>query len=180
MWRKALAAAAACAALAVAAQAGPASGPPPVSAAAPAPAGLAMPGRLYRFDGALVSRPWLWLLSQARASGWPGHVKGPASGLRTYAQQDALFHLYLAGKGAPAFDPDGPSRHMITNLGPGRWWMQAADITAPERFIAAAARLHVAIVRPYLPREPWHVEAARAFGPPVTFLAPGQPVLARP
>lgn len=123
------------------------------------------PGR-YRFDDAQVSRDWLWLLCTARAHGWSGRLNGPATGLRTRAQQQRLYRLFLAGRGEPAFAPDGPSRHMISNTR-GSGWFHAVDATRPQALIWHAGRLGVRLFRPHLPRETWHLEAVRPFHAPV-------------
>ena len=131
--------------------------------------------RIYRhrrhgFDSAQVTFEWLWLLTEARKHGWKGTLGGPATGLRTYEQQKRLFSLFMTGRGAPAFSPDGPSRHMIRNVKRRGGWSQAVDATDPVGLIAAASKLGVRLHRPYLPREPWHVEAATKFKAPKTFI----------
>jgi hypothetical protein len=121
-----------------------------------------------KFDAATVSGQWFDLLTACRKHGWRGSLTGPRSGSRTYFMQKGLWLLYLAGKGAAAFNPDAPDpahkrRHMRSNiktLGP---WSQAVDVSDPEGLIAAAAKLGVALHRPYNPPESWHVEAVKPF-----------------
>jgi hypothetical protein len=115
-------------------------------------------------DGARVTEPWLWLLSEARENGWRGMLKGSISGLRSHDEQEHLYHLYLEGKGAPAFAPDGPSRHLEGNVSYLGDWAQAVDVTHARELIYVAGQLGVALHRPY-PHEPWHVESKGPFGP---------------
>lgn len=126
--------------------------------------------RYHQFDNAKVTYEWLWLLTKARQNGWKGSLTGPATGLRTYQQQARLYNLFIRGQGAPAFPPNGPSRHMIFNVKVRGRWAQAVDATDAEGLIAAARKVGVTLHRPYLPREPWHVEAVRKFKAPNTFL----------
>lgn len=119
---------------------------------------------MVRFDSARVSYAWASLLAAARYRGmWDGKVNGPLSGVRTYAEQAKLWHEFLAGRGAPAFAPDGPSRHMKANYAPLGPWAHAVDVSRPRQLIAAAKRLGVNLWQPYA-GEPWHVEAAEHFG----------------
>jgi hypothetical protein len=121
--------------------------------------------RRYRFDQGKVGRAWLWLLRAARNRGWSGHLAGPRTGLRTYAQQNQLWRAYQNGTGAPAFPPWGPSRHLIRNVKRRGTWYQACDTQDVPRLITIARRLGVSLHRPY-GHEPWHVEARRPFGAP--------------
>lgn len=121
------------------------------------------PRELTVLDGARVNGLWAALLSAARTGGWDGRVKGSVSGLRTHDEQAALYRLYLAGRGAPAFPADGPSRHLLANvrvLGP---WAQAVDVTHARELIRVGAELGVDLTCPYYPSEPWHVEAVARF-----------------
>lgn len=119
--------------------------------------------RYYRFDnGAKVNGLWYVLLKRARRHGWNGKLTGPRSGARTYAMQLSLWLLYKAGRGAPAFPPNGPSRHLRRNIGRGKRWKQAVDVSDAPGLIKAAAELGVKLHRPY-PHEPWHVEAVKPF-----------------
>lgn len=120
------------------------------------------PWRYYRFDGAKVNGLWYLLLKNARKNGWDGRLNGPRSGARTRIIQAALYALYLAGRGAPAFHPNGPSRHLRKNIGKGKRWRQAVDVSDADGLIAAAAKDGVKLHRPY-PHEPWHVEAVEPF-----------------
>ena len=122
----------------------------------------------YKFGEATVPRSWLWLLRKARHRGWNGWVNGPRGGLRTYAQQASLYALYKAGRGAPAFPPWGPSRHLVRNVKKKGGWYAAMDVSDPEGLIDAAAKLGVRLHRPY-PHEPWHVEAVKPFYAPKHF-----------
>lgn len=122
----------------------------------------------YSFGEAKVSRSWLWLLTEARKAGWRGWVNGPRGGLRTYLQQAQLFALYRSGKGAPAFPPNGPSRHLIRNVKKKGGWYQAVDVSDPQGLIAAAKKKGVELHRPY-PHEPWHIEAKKPFYAPKNF-----------
>lgn len=116
----------------------------------------------YRFDQAVVTGEWLALLLWARRhGGWKGGVNGKRGGLRTYAQQASLFALFKSGLGAPAFPPNGPSRHLIRNVR-DHGWKQAVDVSDPEGLIRAAAKRGVVLHRPYQ-GEPWHVEAKKPF-----------------
>ncbi|AKF08304.1 hypothetical protein [Sandaracinus amylolyticus] len=121
--------------------------------------------RRYRFDLGRVGRSWLWLLRTARRRGWSGSLYGSRTGLRTYAQQASLWNLYQSGRGAPAFPPWGPSRHLVRNVRRVGTWYQAVDTNDVPRLIRIARGLGVSLHRPYS-REPWHVEARRSFGPP--------------
>lgn len=121
---------------------------------------------IYSFDAGKVGRSWLWLLRACRARGWHGHLAGPRTGLRTYAQQLSLWNAYQNGTGAPAFPPWGPSRHLIRNVRSVGTWYQAVDTDDVSNLIRIARNLGVSLHTPYLPREPWHVEAVHAFGPP--------------
>lgn len=119
----------------------------------------------YRFDAGMVSRSWHWLLRSARNRGWRGTLYGPRTGLRTYAQQAALWNAYQSGRGAPAFPPWGPSRHLIRNVGRVGRWYQAVDTNDVGTLIRVARGLGVSLHVPYA-GEPWHVEARRRFSPP--------------
>lgn len=119
----------------------------------------------YRFDAGVVSRSWHWLLRSARNRGWRGTLYGPRTGLRTYAQQAALWNAYQSGRGAPAFPPWGPSRHLIRNVGRVGRWYQAVDTNDVGTLIRIARGLGVSLHVPYA-GEPWHVEARRRFSPP--------------
>ena len=124
--------------------------------------------RRHRFDHATVTWDWLWVLTECRRRGWRGGVNGRRGGLRTFAMQASLYALFLAGKGAPAFHPRGPSRHLIRNVKKRGGWSQAVDCTDPEGLIRQARELGVTLHRPY-PHEPWHVEAKRRFRAPVSW-----------
>ena len=76
--------------------------------------------------------------------------------------------MFRAGVGAPAFPPNGPSRHLIRNVKKKGGWYQAVDVSNPEELIAIAGRMGVKLHRPY-PHEPWHVEAAKPFYAPKSF-----------
>ena len=119
-------------------------------------------GELQIFDGARIDGLWGLLLIRARWSGWDGRVKGPVSGIRTYSEQQALHNCYLAGKCAPAFDPAGPSRHLLANVRAAGAWSQAVDVTRARQLVRVAASLGVALHQPYA-TEPWHVEAGEPF-----------------
>lgn len=121
--------------------------------------------RRYRFDLGRVGRSWLWLLRGARRRGWGGTLYGPRTGLRTYAQQASLWNAYQQGRGAPAFPPWGPSRHLVRNVQRRGTWYQAVDTNDVGGLIRAGRRMGVSLHTPYS-REPWHVEARRSFGPP--------------
>jgi hypothetical protein len=116
----------------------------------------------YKFGQASVNRTWYWLLHGARKRGWQGYVNGPRGGLRTYLQQAQLYALYRAGRGAPAFPPNGPSRHLIRNVKKKGQWSMAVDVTGAEQLIRLAENMGVQLHRPY-PHEPWHVEASKPF-----------------
>lgn len=125
-------------------------------------------GTELRFDNARVNPAWLWLLLEARRRGWTGNVKGSISGLRTYDEQAYLHRLFVDGEGAPAFNPDGPSRHLIRNVGQLGEWAQAVDVTRPQGLVRAAAQVGVQLHVPYA-HEPWHVEARLPFAAPLRF-----------
>jgi len=122
----------------------------------------------YRFDAGVVSRSWHWLLRSARNRGWRGTLYGPRTGLRTYAQQSALWNAYQSGRGAPAFPPWGPSRHLIRNVSRVGRWYQAVDTNDVGTLIRIARGLGVSLHVPYS-GEPWHVEATRRFSPPRSY-----------
>jgi cell wall-associated NlpC family hydrolase len=117
-------------------------------------------------DRSTVSEPWFELLTRARRRGWAGSVNGTRGGSRTYAMQLALWTLWRAGRGAAAFHPSGPSRHMRRNIDKLGAWAQAVDVKYPEQLVSVGRKLGVELQRPY-PKEPWHVEARRAFVLPV-------------
>lgn len=119
----------------------------------------------YRFDFGSVTRSWHWLLRNARRRGWRGSLYGHSTGLRTYAQQAALWNAYQNGTGNPAFPPWGPSRHLIRNVTRVGRWYQAVDTSYVPDLIRIARGLGVSLHTPYS-GEPWHVEATRAFSPP--------------
>ncbi len=121
--------------------------------------------RRYRFDFGSVTRPWLWLLRAARRRGWRGSLYGERTGLRTYQQQLQLWNDYQAGRGAPAFPPWGPSRHLIRNVARVGRWYQAVDTSYVPDLIRIARGLGVSLHLPYS-GEPWHVEATRSFSAP--------------
>ncbi len=121
--------------------------------------------RRYRFDLGRVGRSWLWMLRGARRRGWTGSLYGSRTGLRTYAQQASLWNLYQSGRGAPAFPPWGPSRHLVRNVQRRGTWYQAVDTNDVPRLIRVARNMGVSLHTPY-GNEPWHVEARRSFGPP--------------
>jgi hypothetical protein len=121
--------------------------------------------RRYRFDLGRVTRPWLWLLRSARKAGWKGRLAGSMTGLRTYNQQAYLWNLYQSGRGAPAFPPWGPSRHLIRNVQRLGRWAQAVDTQDVSRLVRIARRKGVRLRVPYS-NEPWHVEAVRRFHAP--------------
>jgi hypothetical protein len=121
--------------------------------------------RRYRFDLGYVGRSWLWLLRGARRRGWSGSLYGPRTGLRTYAQQAALWNAYQNGTGSPAFPPWGPSRHLIRNVRRVGTWYQAVDTSDVSGLISRGRNMGVSLGTPYS-REPWHVEARHSFGPP--------------
>lgn len=121
-----------------------------------------------KYGAALVSSEVWWLLTKCRTLGWKGAVDGSRAGARTYAQQKALWEAYLAGKGNPAFNPDAPDpkhlhRHMVLNIEALGGWSNAVDVSDPEGLIRAAAKLGIALHRPYNPPESWHVESRHPF-----------------
>jgi hypothetical protein len=121
--------------------------------------------RRYRFDLGYVGRSWLWLLRGARHRGWGGTLYGPRTGLRTYAQQAALWNAFQNGTGSPAFPPWGPSRHLIRNVRPVGTWYQAVDTSDVSTLISRGRSMGASLHTPYS-AEPWHVEARHSFGPP--------------
>lgn len=124
----------------------------------------------HHFGSGTVNFTWLWLLESARRHGWKGALNGPSTGLRTYNQQAKLYNLFITGKGAPAFPPNGPSRHLEKNVKRLGQWSQAVDVSDPEGLIRAARKFGVRLHRPYLPQEPWHVEAAHKFHAPKNYV----------
>jgi hypothetical protein len=119
----------------------------------------------FRFDLGRVTKPWLWLLKSARRAGWNGRLAGSRTGLRTYAQQNSLYQAFLNGTGAPAFPPNGPSRHLIRNVKRRGRWAQAIDTQDVGTLIRIARRKGVHLHTPYS-NEPWHVEATGYFRQP--------------
>jgi LysM repeat protein len=125
-----------------------AAAPAPATTAAPAPGMSAVPspyGDLYLAPAA--AEAWNAMRAEAlSAYGVDLYPGGPASALRTYAQQAELYQAFLAGYGAPANPPgsssheygtavDGPTtarRSVIDQSGwkygggkahaPGEWW----------------------------------------------------------
>lgn len=122
--------------------------------------------KTYRFGAGRVTKPWLWLLKGARRAGWRGTLAGPRTGLRTYAQQASLYRAYLNGTGAPAFPPNGPSRHLLRNVKRLGRWAQAIDTQDVYTLIRYASRKGIRLHLPYS-NEPWHVEARSYFRQPV-------------
>lgn len=118
--------------------------------------------RYPRFDKARVTKEWYVLLTKVRERGWRGRLDGRRKGLRTYAMQAALWALFQAGLGPPAFPPNGPSRHMIRNVRKVGGWYMAVDTTHAADLVAHASHLGVRLHRPY-GGEPWHVEAKASF-----------------
>lgn len=114
----------------------------------------------WLLNGERASSPWLTLLLRARAMGWHGELN---SGIRTRSEQAHLYHLFIRGEGAPAFKPDGPSRHLERNVINNGAWYQAVDVTDPDGLIKAAGKLGVELHQPYYDTEPWHVEASKPF-----------------
>jgi len=113
----------------------------------------------WRLDHRRTSSAWLVLMYKARRMGWKGYV---SSGIRTRAEQAHLHHLFMIGEGAPAFKPDGPSRHLERNVLNNGGWYQAVDVTKPEQLIKLADKLGVTLHQPY-GDEPWHIEATQPF-----------------
>lgn len=141
--------------------------PGPSAPAASAPRKVALqPTRFYLFDRKRVSPEWFWFLSLARSSGWKGHLR---SGVRTYSEQSRLYDKFVAGTGAPAFPPDGPSRHMRENTRAS--WQHAVDVSHSGSLLRLARSSRVRLKRPY-PSEPWHLEAGRDFGPDKVMVNP--------
>lgn len=114
------------------------------------------------FKGAAVTPEWQELLLRAREEGWKGSLNGPSSGVRTYKQQQRLWRKFQRGKGAPAFPPKGPSRHLESNVRSSGSWSQAVDVSRPASLIKTARKFGVELHQPY-PSEPWHIEAAKPF-----------------
>lgn len=113
----------------------------------------------WMMNGERLSSPWMSLLVQAKEKGWRGKLN---SGIRTREEQAHLYSLFVRGLGAPAFKPDGPSRHLERNVARRGGWYQAIDVTHPEQLIQIAKELGVHLHRPYLD-EPWHIESAGFF-----------------
>lgn len=115
--------------------------------------------------GTPVTPAWKMLLERSRKAGWRGKTNGPLSGVRRHGQQKYLYDLWIRGRGAPAFPPSGPSRHLLRNI--RRWgqWSQAVDVSRPRELVRAARSLGVELYAPYDP-EPWHIEARYAFSLP--------------
>src|SRR5437870_4571724 len=102
-----------------------------------------------RFDQATVTALWYELLTLCRKHGWRGSVDGRRGGSRTYAMQLALYQLWRRGRGAPAFSPSGPSRHMRRNIEKVGAWYQAVDVQQPTELIQVARRFGVVLNQPY-------------------------------
>lgn len=139
---------------------------PSAPAASSAPLVSLKSNGLYLFDRKRVSPEWFWFLSLARSSGWRGHLR---SGVRTYSEQSRLYDKFRAGTGAPAFPPDGPSRHMRENN--RKPWQHAVDVSYSSDLLRVARASRVHLKRPYA-SEPWHLEAARDFGPSEVTVSP--------
>lgn len=142
--------------------------PPAPAISSPTPSFALSSSALYAFDGKRVSSKWFWLLSSMRQAGWRGRLH---SGVRSYEEQRRLHEKFLAGLGAPAFDPDGPSRHLLRNA--RLPFQHAVDISASTQFMRLARRAGIYLSRPYAD-EPWHLEAGSDFGPanPVALTPP--------
>jgi hypothetical protein len=129
----------------------------------------------YEFDSAKVTAPWLWILSAARAEGWKGKLNSSMKGLRTHEMQKKLWKRYRAGRGVPAFDPDGENahkaRHLIDNMVAGNEWNMAIDTTDVRRLIDIAKSYGVELYIPYS-KELWHVEARKPFNYPGSWTPP--------
>lgn len=106
-----------------------------------------------------LSSPWMMLLSKAHQMGWRGELN---SGIRTYGEQAHLYSLFVRGLGAPAFKPNGPSRHLEGNVKNHGGWYQAVDVTYPLTLMKLARRIGVPLHQPYVD-EPWHLESAHPF-----------------
>lgn len=123
-----------------------------------------------------TTRSWHLLLRRAKQEGWKGHLNGPISSVRTRSDQKYLYEAFLAGWGAPAFHPDGPSRHLARNI---RWrgqWAQAVDVSrAEELIVVAREKLGVFLHQPYSD-EPWHIEARSPFTLQKQGVAPTPPL----
>lgn len=66
------------------------------------------------YGGARITIATLNYLQRIR---WGGSFNGPASGVRTYAEQARLYALYLSGRGNPAYPPTSPrANHMERNI----------------------------------------------------------------
>ena len=120
-------------------------------------------GHRYQFDEAVVRGSWSMLLTACRMTGkWNGELWGRLTGLRRYMQQLKLWLLYKAGRGAPAFPPWGPGRHLVKNCRGENHWRMACDPSDAKGLIRAAAELGVKLHTPYS-YESWHVEAVKKF-----------------
>ena len=115
--------------------------------------------------GTPVTPAWKLLLQRSRKAGWRGKTNGPLSGIRGRVEQKQLYDLWLSGRGAPAFPPSGPSRHLRRNIRFWGQWSQAVDVSRPRELVRAARSLGVELHAPY-PPEPWHIEARYAFALP--------------
>lgn len=134
------------------------------------PAVTLQEGRQVRFKtevwmGTPVTPVWKELLERSKKAGWKGKTNGPRSGIRSYAQQERFYRLWRKGRGAPAFPPNGPSRHLGRNI--ARWgqWSQAVDVSRPKELIRIAGSLGAPLYAPY-PPEPWHIQARHVFSLP--------------
>jgi hypothetical protein len=117
------------------------------------------------WEGTPMTPAWKELLHRARQAGWRGSANGSRSGIRSHGQQKRFYSLWREGKGAPAFPPSGPSRHLRRNIRYWGQWSQAVDISRPKELIRVARKLGVQLHAPYDP-EPWHIEARYAFSLP--------------
>lgn len=122
------------------------------------------PRGYHRFDAGKVTQPWLWLLSAAREDGWTGTLAF-AAGLRTAFHQLWIYGRFRAHRGAPAFLPWEPSRHLVANVRRLGDWSLAIDTQDVDTLIDFAARRGIELHRPH-DFEPWHVQAVRPFVAP--------------
>jgi hypothetical protein len=131
----------------------------------------------YCFDGCSVPLVLKLVLLDARAHGWSGTLTSAdrtsefCDACGDKSSQEELYQAYLNGTGAPA-NPPGTGSHEYRNGGNGGTpayaslfpvgaklpaWALGLDVGDGGGLVVVLNRLGYKAHRPYMPREPWHV-----------------------
>lgn len=129
-------------------------------------------------DGAAMPRGHKLVILDCREAGYGGSVSSadrtPANCDRCSdkSSQAELWAMAQNGTGAPANPPASfcstcGGTHEYVNDGTaypsepkgkrGPWWWLGLDLTLGDEFLQVAGRLGYRVRRPYMPREPWHL-----------------------